>query len=76
MENDERERIERLMESNFEVRKLYNQHLEFEDKLKKFSSQGYLTAAEEVEQRRLKRLKLKGVEMMLKLSSGDVDVAA
>lgn len=68
MEDQERELIERVVGENFEVRKLYQQHHEYEERLKRLGCQGYLTAAEEAEQRQLKRLKLQGVEKMLKLA--------
>ena len=35
MENHERELIEKAVESNFELKKLYTQHLELDTKLKK-----------------------------------------
>lgn len=76
MESDERELIQKVLQTNFEVRKLYNQHIQFEDKLAKLARQAYLTSSEEVEQRRLKRLKLKGVERMLKIASNGDDLAA
>jgi hypothetical protein len=76
MESDERELIRKVLQTNFEVRRLYNQHIKFEDKLARLARQAYLTASEEVEQRRLKRLKLKGVEMMLRIASNGDDLAA
>ncbi len=69
MENHERERIERALEHNFELKKLYDQHVELDAKLKKLGKQGFLTQQEEVEERRLKRLKLRGVEKMLKMAA-------
>jgi len=70
MERTERELIESNMQSNFELRKLYAQHQEFEDRLQRLSRQSFLTPAEEQEERRLKQLKLKGVERMLYLAHG------
>jgi hypothetical protein len=69
MENHERELIERAVESNFELKKLYSQHQELDTKLKKLGKQSFLTAQEEAEERRLKQLKLRGVEKMLKLAA-------
>jgi hypothetical protein len=69
MENHERELIEKAVESNFELKKLYTQHLELDTKLKKLGKQSFLTAKEEAEERRLKQLKLRGVEKMLKLAT-------
>jgi formyltetrahydrofolate synthetase len=76
MERDERELIQKVLKTNFEVRKLYNQHVEYEDKLAKLARQVYLTASEEVEERRMKMAKLRGVERMLKLVSAGDDLAA
>lgn len=70
MESHERELIERVRETNFEVKKLYQQHQELEDRLKKLGRQAFLTSAEEAEERKLKQLKLRGVERMLKLAAG------
>lgn len=69
MEHHERELIESAVESNFELKKLYAQHQELDMKLKKIGKQPFLTAHEQAEERRLKQLKLRGVEKMLKLAS-------
>lgn len=69
MESHERELIERAVESNFELKKLYTQHQELDFKIKKLGKQSFLTAQEEAEERRLKQLKLRGVEKMLKLAT-------
>lgn len=69
MENHERERIERAVENNFELKKLYDQHVELDAKLKKLGKQRFLTQKEEIEERRLKQLKLRGVERMLKIAT-------
>jgi len=69
MESSERERIEQCLATNFELRKLYGQHVTLEERLGKLGRQVYLTPAEEVEQKRLKFRKLVGVERMIQLSS-------
>ncbi len=69
MESHERELIEKALPTNFEVKKLYKQHQEFEERLKKLGRQAFLTSTEEAEERKLKQLKLKGVERMLRLAS-------
>jgi hypothetical protein len=68
MEHADRDLIEQSAKSNFEVKKLYEQHKEFEERLDKLSTKTFLTAGEETEQRRLKRLKSRGVERMLELA--------
>jgi|LakMenEpi03Aug12_release.lakeMendotaPanAssembly.Ray.scaffolds.fasta_scaffold4267056_1 hypothetical protein len=69
MERSERELIEKAVRENFEVKKLYEQHQDFEERLRTLSRQSYLTPKEEQEERELKHRKLKGVERMLKLAS-------
>ena len=76
MERIDRELIERALESNFELRKLYEQHARFEARLEKLGRQAYLTPAEQVEQKRLKRMKLVGVEKMIELAAGATAQAA
>lgn len=70
MENADRDLIEQTAKTSFEVRKLYEQHKEFEERLHTLNGKNYLTATEETEQRRLKRLKSRGVERMLELARG------
>lgn len=70
MERRERELIERAVETNFELKRLYKQHVELDEKIKKLGKQGFLTQKEESEERRLKQLKLRGVEKMLKMAVG------
>lgn len=69
MENTERQRIENSLDGSFELRRLYNQHKNFEQRLGKLSRLVYLTPQEEAEQRTLKHLKLRGVERMMMLVS-------
>jgi hypothetical protein len=69
MESHERELIEKAQTTNFEVKKLYKEHQELDEKLKKLGRKGYLTSSEEAEERKLKQLKLRGVERMLKLAN-------
>ena len=77
MENADRDLVEEVAKDNFEVRKLYEQHKDFEERLDKLGNKAYLTASEETEQRRLKRIKSRGVERMLFLArSGGMNKAA
>ena len=69
MERPERELIEKAVLENFEVRKLYEQHQEFQERLRTLSRQSYLTPKEEQEERELKLRKLRGVERMLRLAN-------
>ena len=76
MERSERELIEQALATNFELRKLYDQHVKFERRLDKLGKQVYLTPAEEVEQKRLKQLKLAGVEKMIRITAEDEPAVA
>ena len=67
MENVEREIIEKAVSTNFELRRLYSQHRKYESELDKLGRQIYLTPQEEVNQKRLKQDKLRGVEQMMRI---------
>ena len=68
MERIQREQIEKAATENFELKKLYEQHQNYEERLKKLARQAYLTPKEEQEERELKQKKLRGVERMIKLA--------
>lgn len=69
MEHDDRALIELAQKENFEVKRLYQQHKEYEERLLSLARQAYLTPKEEQEERELKQRKLWGVERMLRLSA-------
>ena len=68
MEHADRELIQRAVAENFEIKKLYDQHQQYEERLRDLSRLVYLTPKEEQEERELKQRKLKGVERMIKLA--------
>ena len=68
MERADLEVVEKAIVDNFEVRKLYEQHKQIEERLGALGRQVYLTPKEEQEERELKQRKLRGVERMLKLA--------
>lgn len=76
MERSERELIEKALSSNFELKKLYEQHKDFEERLRRLSHQQYLTSQEQQEERMLKQMKLRGVEKMLKLAANGEGLVA
>ena len=55
---------ESLLASNEEYRKLYQEHTELESRLKVLSEKVVLTDAEQIEESRLKKLKLAGRDRM------------
>jgi hypothetical protein len=76
MERTERELIEKAATQNFELKRLYEQHQHYEERLRKLGRQVYLTPKEEQEERELKQRKLRGVERMLKLAYGSAQELA
>jgi hypothetical protein len=67
MENTERALIEGAITSNSELRRLYSKHRTFEEKIDKMGRRPYLTPKDQLEFKRLKAEKLRGVERMLQL---------
>ncbi len=65
MENAERELIQKAIQSNIQLRRLYEEHLALEDKLSAFERRKFLTSDEELEAKRLKFKKLHGKEKMM-----------
>ena len=55
---------EALLESNAEYRKLHQEHAELESRIKALAEKTVLTADEEIEETRLKKLKLAGRDRM------------
>jgi uncharacterized protein len=58
MESREEELIQQLATQSEELRELYRQHSEFKQQLETFRHKLYLTAAEEIEKKRIQKLKL------------------
>jgi len=65
MDDRERALILHYSNSDFKLRKLYDQHRQFEQQLETLSTRGFLTAIETVEEKRIKIEKLRGVEQMM-----------
>lgn len=65
MENAERELIMKAIQSNIQLRRLYEEHLALEDRLSAFERRKFLTSDEELEAKRLKFKKLHGKEKMM-----------
>lgn len=70
MEQCDRELILLFMKSDVELRKLYERHLELEEKLDEYSNDAFTTADQEMEIKRLKKEKLIGVDRMMGIISG------
>ncbi|MBI4517796.1 MAG: DUF465 domain-containing protein [Deltaproteobacteria bacterium] len=60
MEKHEEELIRSLLETDAELRRYYEEHLALEKQLATYQHKHYLTPEEEVEKKRLQKLKLAG----------------
>ena len=64
MEREDLELIEQLTDKDPELKKFWDDHLEYERQLEGFNRRPYLTAAETLERKRLQKLKLAGRDRM------------
>ncbi|MBI5569905.1 MAG: DUF465 domain-containing protein [Desulfomonile tiedjei] len=60
MEQTDIELIERWKETEPDLRRLWEEHLEFEEQLEAFNKRVYLTPTEQMERKTLQKKKLKG----------------
>jgi uncharacterized protein YdcH (DUF465 family) len=64
MEREDLELIEQLTDKDPELKKFWDEHLNYERLLEEFNRRPYLTAAEAIERKRLQKLKLAGRDRM------------
>lgn len=64
MEKTDLELIDELTGKDPELKKFWDEHLEYEKHLEEFNRRPYLTAAETMERKRLQKLKLAGRDRM------------
>jgi len=67
MERREEEFIISLMGKDPELKKYYEEHQELEKKLSGYQNRSHLTPLEEVEKKRLQKLKLAGKDKIMEL---------
>ncbi len=67
MESEERRKIRQFSLTNTDLRRLYMEHLDFERKLASLESNYYLTPQEELTLKVLKKRKLAGKEVMMRM---------
>ena len=70
MEKSDLELIKSLVEGNGELRVLMEEHGELEEQLMAIQRKRYLTAEEEVEKKKLQKLKLAGRDKIEEILSG------
>ena len=64
MEREDLELLQQLTDRDPELKKFWDEHLEYERQLEGFNRRPYLTAAETLERKRLQKLKLAGRDRM------------
>ena len=69
MENSDRDLIQKVLQNNFELRKLYDEHITLEDQLSSLQRRPFLTTEESIIEKEIKMRKLKGVERMMSIIS-------
>jgi uncharacterized protein YdcH (DUF465 family) len=67
MENHEEQTIVSLLDQEPELKKFYDEHLELEKKLAEFQHKHHLTSEEELEMKRIQKLKLIGKDRMMEI---------
>jgi uncharacterized protein YdcH (DUF465 family) len=67
MEKHEEELIHTLLDRDAELRRYYEEHLELERQLEELRQKPYLTPAEEMEQKRIQKIKLAGKDRIMEI---------
>jgi uncharacterized protein YdcH (DUF465 family) len=67
MENREEQAIVSLLDKDPELKKYYEEHQELEKKLSEFHHKHHLSAEEEVEMKRIQKLKLAGKDRIMEI---------
>ena len=67
MEKKDEELIHTLLEREPELRQYYEEHVDLERQLSSLQQKHYLTADEEVEKKRLQKLKLAGKDRIMEI---------
>jgi len=67
MEMDEKVLIEHLKQTNPEFRQLMEQHLQYEHQLEEFNKLRYLSSEQELEKKRVQKIKLRGKDRMAEI---------
>jgi uncharacterized protein YdcH (DUF465 family) len=69
MEKKDEELIQTLLEREPELRRCYEEHVDLERRLGAFQQKVYLSPDEELEKRRLQKLKLAGKDRIMEILS-------
>ncbi|MFN8544594.1 MAG: DUF465 domain-containing protein [Candidatus Binatia bacterium] len=67
MEKKDEELIQTLLDGEPDLRRYYDEHVDLERRLNAFHQKAYLTPDEEVERKRLQKLKLAGKDRIMEI---------
>ena len=67
MEKHDQELIQSLLDQDDELRRHYQEHQEYERQLEELRRKHHLTAEEELEQKRVQKLKLAGMDRIMEI---------
>jgi uncharacterized protein YdcH (DUF465 family) len=67
MQTDENALIEHLKQTNAEFRQLMEEHLQYERQLEALNQLRYLTGEQELEKKRVQKIKLRGKDRMAEI---------
>jgi len=67
MEEREERMIASVLDKDPELRKYYKEHLEYEKRLAGLSDRGYLSPKDEMEKKRIQKLKLVGKDKIMQI---------
>lgn len=67
MEKKDEELIQTLLDGEPDLRRYYDEHVDLERRLNVFHQKAYLTPDEEVERKRLQKLKLAGKDRIMEI---------
>lgn len=69
MEENDLQLIRKLISKNKELKSLWDEHLDYEEKLDQLNKRRYLSTEEEIRRRELQKLKLKGKDKIAEILS-------
>ena len=69
MENTERQLLLKVIKSNHQLKKLYEEHISLEEQLSQYEHRTFLTSLEAIQEKKLKFQKLQGKEQMMDILS-------
>ncbi|HPS94593.1 MAG: DUF465 domain-containing protein [Syntrophaceae bacterium] len=64
MEDTDLQLIRKLIPKDKELKRLWDEHLEYEEKLDQFNKRRYLSTEEEIRRKELQKLKLQGKDLI------------